>query len=57
VTPEATAAVEAIKKENRRVTVNGKAAYLDINNGSEHHIVNYFLRFYKYLGVSFDSPL
>ena len=39
VTPEAIAAVEAIVKENRRVTVNEIAAYLDMSHGSAHHIV------------------
>ena len=33
VTPEAIAAVEAIVKENRRVTVNEIAAYLDMSHG------------------------
>jgi len=40
VTPEAIAAVEAIAKENRRVTVNKIAAHLDMNQGSAHHIVH-----------------
>ena len=39
VTPEATAAVEAIMKENRRVAVNEIAAHLDMSHGSAHHIV------------------
>jgi hypothetical protein len=39
VTPEAIAAVEAITKENRRVTVNEIAAHLDMSHGSAHHIV------------------
>jgi hypothetical protein len=39
VTPDATAAVEAITKENRRVTVNEIAAHLDMGHGSAHHIV------------------
>jgi len=39
VTPEAIAAVEAIVKENRRVTVNEIAAYLDMRHGSAHHII------------------
>jgi len=39
VTPEAITAVEAIVKENRRVTVNEIAAYLDTSHGSAHHIV------------------
>jgi len=33
VTPEAIAAVEAIVKENRRVTVNEVAAHLDMSHG------------------------
>jgi len=36
VTPEAIAAVEAIVKENRRVTVNEIAAHLDMSHGSAH---------------------
>jgi len=39
VTPEVIAAVEAIVKENRRVTVNEMAAHLDMSHGSTHHIV------------------
>jgi len=39
VTPEATAAVEAIVKENRRVTVNEMAAHLDMSCGSARLIV------------------
>ena len=39
VTPEGIAAVEAIMKENRRVTVNEIVAYLDMSHGSAHHIV------------------
>jgi ribosomal protein S25 len=49
VTPEAIAALEAIVKENRRVTVNEIATRLDTNRGSAHHIVRDFLRFHKYL--------
>ena len=52
VTPEAIAAVEAIVKENRRVTANEIAAHLDMSHGSAHHIV----RDKKYLRFSFDSP-
>ena len=48
VTSEAIAAVKAIVKENRRVTVNEIAAHLDMSHGSAHHID---LRF------SFHSPL
>jgi DNA-binding IclR family transcriptional regulator len=39
VTPEAIAAVEAIMKESRRVTVKEIAAHLDMSHGSAHHIV------------------
>jgi hypothetical protein len=39
VTTEATAAVEAIMKGNRRVTVNEIAAHLDMSHGSAHLIV------------------
>jgi DNA-binding IclR family transcriptional regulator len=51
VTPEATAAIEAIVKENRRVqvTVNEIAAHLDMSHGSAHHIVHDVLQFHKYL--------
>jgi len=38
VTPEATAAVEAIVKENRRVTVNEIEAHLDMSYGSADYI-------------------
>jgi len=40
VTLDATAAVEAIVKENRRVTVNEIAAHLDMSHGSAQHIVH-----------------
>jgi hypothetical protein len=43
VTPEATAAAEAIMKENRHITVNETAAHLDISHKSAHHIVHAFL--------------
>jgi hypothetical protein len=49
VTPEAIAAVEAIVKENRHVTVNETAAHLDMSHGSAHYIVHDFLQFHKYL--------
>jgi len=39
VTTEDIAAVEAIVKENRHVTVNEIAAHLDMSHGSAHHIV------------------
>ena len=40
VTPECIAVVEAIVKENRRVTVNEIAAHLEMSHGSAHHIVH-----------------
>ena len=40
VTPEAIAAVEAIVKENRRVTVNEIDAHLDMSHGSAYYIVH-----------------
>ena len=40
VTPEAIAAVEAIVKENRRITVNEIVTYLDMSHGSAQHIVH-----------------
>jgi ribosomal protein S25 len=49
VTPEAIAAVAAIVKENRRVTVNEIAAHLDMSHGLAHHIVHDVLQFHKYL--------
>ena len=39
VTPEGIAAVEAILKENRRVTANETAVHLDVSLVSAHHIV------------------
>jgi predicted transcriptional regulator len=42
VTPEATAAVEAIMKENHRMTVNEIAAHLDMSHGSAHRIAYNF---------------
>jgi hypothetical protein len=40
VTPEGIAAVEAVVKENRRVTVNEIAAHLGVSHGSAHRIVH-----------------
>jgi len=40
VKPGAIAAVEAIVKENRRVTTNEIAAHLDMSHGSAHNIVH-----------------
>jgi hypothetical protein len=47
VTPEAIAAVEAIVKENRRVTVHEIAAHLDMSHGSAHSIVHVVLQFHE----------
>jgi len=47
VTLETIAVVEAIVKENRRVTVNEIAARLDMSHGSAHHIVHDVLQFHK----------
>jgi len=52
VTPEGIAAVEAIVKENCRVTMNEIAAHLDMSRGSAHHIVHEKT---KYLRFSYDS--
>ena len=53
VTQESIAAVEAIVKENGRVTVNEIAAHPDMSHGSAHCIV----RDKKYIRFSFDLPL
>ena len=47
VTPEVIAAVVAIVKENRCVTVNEIAANLDMSHGSAHHIVYDVLHFHE----------
>jgi len=47
VTPEAIAAVEAIVKKNRRVTVHEIAAHLDMSHGSARHIVHDVLQFHQ----------
>jgi hypothetical protein len=47
VTPEAIAAVDAVVKENRRLTVNEIAAHMDMNHGSAHRIVHDVLQFHK----------
>ena len=49
VTPEDIAAVEAIMRENRRVTVNEIVAHLDMSHGSAQHIVHDVLQIKKYL--------
>ena len=45
--PETIAAVEAIVKENRRVTVNEIATHLEMSHGSAPHIVHDVLQFHK----------
>jgi len=47
VTPEPFPAIEAIVKENRRVTVHEIAAHLDMSQGPAHHIVHDVLQFHK----------
>jgi len=47
VTPETIAAVEAIVKENHRITVHEIATHLDMSHGSAHHIVHDVLQFHK----------
>ena len=49
MTPEDIAAVEAIVKENRRVTVNEIVAHLDMSHGSAQHIVHDVLQIKKHL--------
>jgi len=43
VTSDGIAAVEAIVKENRRITVNEIASHLDMCHGSAHHFVIVYL--------------
>ena len=47
MTPEAIAAVEAIMKENCRVTAHEIAARLDMSHGSAHHILHDVLQFHE----------
>ena len=54
VKSEAIAAVKAIVKENRHVTVNEIAAHPDMSHASAHHIVHE--KNEKYLRFSIDSP-
>jgi hypothetical protein len=59
VTPEGIAAVDGIMKENRCITVNEIAAYLDICHGLADSIVREVLLFiclFIYLWFSFESP-
>ena len=46
-TPEAIAAVNAIVKENRRVTVHEIITHLDMSHGSAYHIFHDVLQFHK----------
>jgi len=46
-TPEGIAAVEAIVKEIRHVTVNEIVAHLDMSHGSVHHTIHDVLQFHK----------
>ena len=57
VTSEVTAAVEAIVKENRRVTVNEIAAHMDISHGSAHHIFHDVLQFHKMFATPADCRI
>ena len=58
VTPEAIAAVEAIVRENRRVTLNEIVAHVDNIENLSHCVAFAFnkLRDKKYFRFSFDSP-
>jgi len=47
VKPEVIVQVEAIVKENRRVTMNEIATHLDMSHGSAHYIVHDVLHFHK----------
>jgi len=57
VTPEAIAEVEAIVKENRRVTVNETAAHMDMSHGSAHRIVHDVLQFHKMSAMPADCRI
>ena len=57
VTPEAIAEVEAIVKENRRVTVNEIAAHMDMSHGSAHHIFHDVLQFHKVFAMPADCRI
>ena len=47
VTPESTAAVEAIVMENHCVTVDEIATNLNISHSSAHHMIHDMLRFHE----------
>jgi len=57
LTPEAIAAVEAIVKENRRVTANEIAAHMGMIHGSAHHIVHDVLQFHKVSSTPADCRI
>jgi hypothetical protein len=57
VVPEAIAAVEAIVKENRHVTVNEIAAHRDMSHGSAHHIVHEVLQFHTVSAKTADCRI
>ena len=57
VTSEAIAAVEAIVKEKRLVTVNEIAAHMDMSHGSAHHIVHDVLQFHKVSATPADCRI
>jgi len=57
VTPEAIAAVKAIVKANRRVTVNEIAAHLDMSHGTAHRIVRDVLQFHKLFNKQRDKKI
>jgi predicted transcriptional regulator len=47
VTPESIAAVEALIRENRQVTVDEIATIVDLSHGSALHIIHDVLQFWK----------
>ena len=57
VTPEAIAAVEAIVKENRRITVHEIVVHLDMSHGTAHHIVHGVLQYHKISAMSVPRQL
>jgi len=57
VTPEAIAAVKAIVKENRCVTVNEIATHMDMGHGSAHHIVHDVLQSHKVSATPADCRI
>jgi hypothetical protein len=49
VTPEGIAAIEAVMKENRRVTANEIAAHRDMSHGSAQRIVSFHFIYSAFL--------